>query len=189
MHEATLKLMESKLGLDHPSTVTSRNNLAACYHAAGRIAEAGWLLASVVASQQRTLSVADPILAGSLAALGSNLLQQRKCAEAEPILRECLKIREAKLPDDWLRFNAESLLADSLRGQKKYAEAEPLLLSGYEGMKAREAKIPADGKVRLTQAGTRILQLYVDWGKLEKAAEWRTRLGLAPELPADPFAP
>jgi len=27
-------------------------------------------------------------------------------------------------------------------GQKKHAEAEPLIVSGYEGLKAREAKIP-----------------------------------------------
>ena len=37
----------------------------------------------------------------------------------------------------------------TLLGQKKYAEAEPLLLAGYEGMKQREAKIPAAGKIRL----------------------------------------
>ena len=45
------------------------------------------------------------------------------------------------LPDDWRTFNARSLLGGSLLGQKKYAEAEPLLLSGYEGMKQREDKI------------------------------------------------
>ena len=141
-----------------------------------------------MASRRKTFSPDDPILAASLASLGSNLLQQRKYAEAEPILRECLSIREAKLADDWSRFNAESLLGDSLLGQKKYAEAEPLLLSGYQGMKAREAKIPAAGKVRLKVASARVVALYDAWGKPEKAAEWRTRLGLAPELPADPFA-
>ena len=40
MHEATLKLRESKLGPDHPDTLTSRNNLAAAYQDAGRTAEA-----------------------------------------------------------------------------------------------------------------------------------------------------
>ena len=37
-------------------------------------------------------------------------------------------------PDDWQRFRAESLLGASLAGEKKYAEAEPLLLEGYQGM-------------------------------------------------------
>jgi len=38
------------------------------------------------------------------------------------------------------------MLGGSLLGQKKYAEAEPLLLSGYEGMKQREVKIPPEVK-------------------------------------------
>ena len=69
--------------------------------------------------------------------------RQRKWAEAEAILRECLAIREKAQPDDWTTFNTRSQLGGSLMGQKKFAEAEPLILAGYEGMKAREAKIPA----------------------------------------------
>ena len=42
-----------------------------------------------------------------------------------------------------------SLLGAALAGQKKYAEAEPLLIGGYEGLKAREARIPAPARGRL----------------------------------------
>jgi len=34
------------------------------------------------------------------------------------------------------------MLGEALLLQKKYTEAEPLLLQGYEGMKLREAMIP-----------------------------------------------
>ena len=61
-------------------------------------------------------------------------------------------------------------------GQQKYAEAEPLPLAGYEGMKQREAKIPAQGKVRLTEALERLVQLYDAWGKPEQAEQWRREL-------------
>ena len=44
-----------------------------------------------------------------------------------------------------------ALLGGSLLGQKKYADAEPLLREGYDGMKAREKTIPPQGKVRLTE--------------------------------------
>ena len=98
---------------------------------------------------RRKLPADDPQLAAALAGLTQTLLAQKKFAEAEPPARECLTIREKKLPDDWRTFNARSMLGGSLLGQKKYAEAEPLLLSGYEGMKQREDKIPANGKVRL----------------------------------------
>ena len=61
---------------------------------------------------------------------------------AEPLLRECLAIRTKTQPDVWSTFSTQSLLGGSLLGQGKFAEAEPLVVSGYEGLKAREARIP-----------------------------------------------
>ena len=90
----------------------------------------------------------DPKLADALAVVTHALLTQKKFAEAEAPARECLAIREKKLPDAWLTFNSRSQLGGSLLGQKKYAEAEPFLLSGYEGMKQREQSIPAAGRAR-----------------------------------------
>jgi hypothetical protein len=52
-----------------------------------------------------------------------------------------LTIREQKESDDWLTFNTQTMLGAALLGQKKYAEAERLLLEGYEGMKTREKTI------------------------------------------------
>jgi hypothetical protein len=130
----------------------------------------------------------DPRTARVMAQLGMLLVKQDKYTEAEALLRECLTVREAKLPDDWTTFDTRSMLGGSLLAQKKFMEAELLLVSGYDGIKSREAKIPAASKLRLTEAGARIVQLYDAWEKPERAAEWRTRLGLAPELPADPFA-
>ena len=40
MFESTLKLMESQLGPDHPTTLRSRTNLASAYLSAGRTADA-----------------------------------------------------------------------------------------------------------------------------------------------------
>jgi tetratricopeptide (TPR) repeat protein len=130
---------------------------------------------------------ASPQAAGTMAWLGLDLLKQRKYAEAEPFVRESLKIRERVAPDNWMTFNTRSLLGGSLLGQEKYAEAEPLLLAGYEGMKRREATIPAGGKFRLTEAMERLAQLYEATGQPEKSAVWRSRLG-ATDLPADIFA-
>jgi len=63
------------------------------------------------------------------------------------------------------------------------------LLSGYEGMKAREAEIPAQVKSRLTEAGERLVKLYEAWGKKDKADQWQMKLGLkSREIPANVFA-
>ena len=61
-------------------------------------------------------------------------------------------------------------------GQKQYAQAEPLIVSGYEGVKAREAKIPQPAKQRLTEAADRAVKLYESWDKKDKEAEWRAKL-------------
>jgi non-specific serine/threonine protein kinase/serine/threonine-protein kinase len=90
--------------------------------------------------------------ASELAALGLKLLKQKKWIDAEPVLRECLALRERQEPDAWTTFNARSMLGETLTGQKNYAQAEPLLLAGYEGLRRLEADIPPQGRVRLTQA-------------------------------------
>ena len=57
-------------------------------------------------------------------------------------MRLALSARESKDRDDWQFFRAQALLGASLARKEKYADAEPLLLSGYEGMNRREAAIP-----------------------------------------------
>jgi hypothetical protein len=104
------------------------------------------------------------------------LLQQQKASDAEPVLRACLAIREKRAPGAWTTFSAQTMLGGALLGQKKYAEAEPLLLQGYEGLKQREAMIPATGKFNLTEALKRLVQLYEATGQKDKAAEWRKEL-------------
>jgi len=59
----------------------------------------------------------------------------------------------AELPRDPVH-RGESLLGARLAGEKKYAEAEPLLLGGYQGMLARKnASLPPIG-VRLAVASS-----------------------------------
>ena len=113
---------------------------------------------------------------GALAMLANARLNEGKFAEAEGPARDCLTIREIQIPDDWRTFNARSMLGGSLLGQKKYDAAEPLLLSGYEGMKQREANIPPQGKVRLNETLQRLAQLYDDTHRPEQAVEWRKKL-------------
>jgi tetratricopeptide (TPR) repeat protein len=187
LYERTIKPMEMKLGADHPTTLTSRNNLAGTYELIGRLAEAEPLRRDTIARRRKRERPDSPALAGDLEGLGGNLLKQSKWTEAEAVLRECLAIRETKPPDDWSRFHAMSQLGGALLGQDKDAEAEPLIVPGYEGMEAREAKIPMRSKPQLLEAAVRVVQLYEAWGKPEQAKAWKEKLGLA-DLPADVFA-
>ena len=75
-------------------------------------------------------------------------------------------------------WRSKSLLGVRLLGQKKYADAEPLLKEGYEGMKQREKKMPPAAKVRLTEALERLVQLYDATSNAAEAVqkEWRKEL-------------
>jgi hypothetical protein len=98
-------------------------------------------------------------------------------AEAEPLFCQVLEgYRKAQGPDGALTLDLTLDLANLLYQSGRGAEAEPLIVAGYEGMNAREAKIPPPGKPRFTEAAERVVRLYEEWGKEEKAAEWRTKL-------------
>ncbi|HEV3003079.1 MAG TPA: hypothetical protein VGX78_01400 [Pirellulales bacterium] len=128
-----------------------------------------------------------PQLADALATFASPLLQAKAFAQAEPLLRECLSIRARLEPDAWTTFNTRSMLGGALASQQKYAEAEPLLLAGYEGMKDREATAPPPEKIRLTEALQRIVDFYDATGQAEKADDWRAKLDATePKLDTGP---
>ncbi len=169
-YERALALLEAELGPDHPATGECRNQLAVAYRRAGRIDDASRLF------QQDPLSSS---YAASLTIRGAALLALGKPAEAELKLRESLAVRQKIQPDDWTTFDAQTLLGAALLDQKKYAKAEPLLVSGYEGMKRRQAKIPAQDRFHLTRALERLVLLYEKWGKPDKAAHWRKELEAA----------
>ena len=75
--------------------------------------------------------------------------------------------------DAWQKFDTQSMLGGALLGQKKYADAEPLLLKGYEGMKQRENTIPPPGRVRIPEAIDRLIELYTPTNKPDQATKWR----------------
>jgi tetratricopeptide (TPR) repeat protein len=161
---------------DNPSLLEVLRNLAHAYEAVGRYEAAEPLWRDIVNGFRRVEDPKSSEFALNLATYATNLLKQKKFAEVEPILRECLQIREEKIPNDWPRFNTMNQLGGALLGQRKYAEAEPLLIQGYEGMKQREDTIPSNGKIRLQEAIERIVQLYEATGRPELAREWRAKL-------------
>jgi hypothetical protein len=101
------------------------------------------------------------------------LAKTRITARTTPPLRECLTIHEKQEPAAWTTCNTQSLLDGALLGQKKYADAEPLLLQGYEGMKKREKTIPPPGIIRIPEALDRLIELSIATNKPEEAKKWR----------------
>ena len=167
-----LGIEREMLGEENAETLSTGYNLALLYLSEGRYGEAESLLVKVVDAQRRVLSPTDLATSKSLVALGEARLREQKYSEAETPLREAFRSYE-KLNAGWRLHDSQSLLGESLSGQEKYGEAEPLLLTGYRGLAEQQGTIPAESRSVIEQAGARILRLYDAWHKPEKGAEWR----------------
>lgn len=176
LYEEGLQIRTAKLGATHADTLWSLNQFADLLLEQQKAIKAEAVLRKYLSSARSDLKPDDPPLAGILAHLGLALLVQDKVDDAEPLLRESLKIRKQKHPDDWRTFNARSLLGGTLLGQKKYGEAEPLLVSGYEGMHDRDDKIPAQSKKFVRAALSRLIQLYQATSPPDLFTAWQEKL-------------
>jgi hypothetical protein len=64
-------------------------------------------------------------------------------------------------------------LGEVLLDEKKYAEAEPLLLHSYEGLKQSQAA----NSPRTRNSLLRLVTLYENWGRPDAANEYRKIIG------------
>jgi serine/threonine protein kinase/tetratricopeptide (TPR) repeat protein len=176
LSEETLALLKAKLGPDHPHTLREMNNLALVYIDAGKLDLAVPLLEDTVKRIKAKSGPDHPETFLYTNNLARAYLRAGQAARAEPVLRECLVGRDKKEPDAWRTFEAKSMLGAALLGQRKFSEAEPLLLAGYQGMKEREGNIPKQYRIRLTEAIERLVQLYVTTGDRAKNEAWQKKL-------------
>jgi tetratricopeptide (TPR) repeat protein len=163
-----------KLGAEHQHTLYGLSALARMYAQAEEFDDAVPLYRELLDVQSRKLPADHTDRVNTLASLGQSLLDAGQTIDAEPVLRECLAIREKKQPDAWTTFHTKSMLGGTLVAQKKYADAEPLLLTAYEGMKERD--IGQRARSHFTEVMECLVQLYDAWGKPDEAAKWRKEL-------------
>jgi tetratricopeptide (TPR) repeat protein len=169
----TLKTQLRVLGPRHYDTLDTLSSFASMYQREGKYALAEAYAEQTLAGKRQTLGPEDPVTIESAADLALAYQSQAKFAKSAPLAHEALEFYRNTQPNDWSRFRAESLLGASLAGQKKFAEAEPLLLEGYQGMVARKTRIPVPDWYHLARARDWIVQLYQAWGKPVQSAQWR----------------
>jgi tetratricopeptide (TPR) repeat protein len=171
-----MEVQHRVLGDDHPNQLATMSSLAQVYQLQGKLAEAKALLTRTLAGQRRVNGPEHLGTLNTMRVLGGIYRDEGHYGQAEALLREALKGYLKVRPDFWARFDVESTLGASLAGQKRYADAEPLLLSGYEGMSRLEASIPPINKPSVQRAGEWIAALYQSSGQTAKAGEWRQQL-------------
>jgi eukaryotic-like serine/threonine-protein kinase len=172
LFKQTLETSRRVLGPDHPITIGQLADFAFMYQREGNYATAESVAAQALASRRRSSGSQNATTISSVLDLALACASQGKFAETEPLAREALEFYQKQQPDYWQRYRAESLLGASLAGQKKYADAEPLLTDGYQGMLARKDRIAIPDRYNLDRAREWLVQLHVAWGKPGKPAEW-----------------
>jgi serine/threonine protein kinase len=175
LYSQTLEISRRVLGPEHPNTLYTVWSFALMYQRESKYASAETYAAQGLAGRRHALGSEHPDTMESAADLALAYVSQGKFTESEPLAREALEFDRKKQPDDWQRFRAESLLGASLAGEKKYSEAEPLLLEGYQGMLARKDRMDVPNWYHLDRAREWIVQLYQAWGKPEKVGEWKKK--------------
>lgn len=137
-------------------TIWSRGTM---YLRQGKYALAEDSIAQALAGQRHALGNQHPLTVTSMSDLALVYLSEGKFAQAEPLAREALGWEKKIQPGNWQQYNAECVLGESLAGEKKLPEAEPLLREGYQGMLARKDQIDASLQYRLQLAHGWLTQL------------------------------
>jgi eukaryotic-like serine/threonine-protein kinase len=172
----TLDTMRRVLGAEHVGTLEAISGLASLYQREGKYALAANNAEQALTGLRHALgSEAPDRIAAEADDLALAYVSEGKFAQSEPLAREALEAQKNVQPDDWQRYRAASVLGASLAGEKKYAEAEPLLLEGYQGQLARKDRMAAPDQYHLKLAHQWLIQLYRAWGKPDKAAEWKNK--------------
>jgi tetratricopeptide (TPR) repeat protein len=172
LYREALEIQSRKAGEKHPLTLSVMNNLASVLQGEGQYPQAEQLYTKVLDLRSRVLGADHPDTLRTQIGLASVYVDQSKFERGQALARQTLDRYETKKSAGWERFYAQALLGESLAGQKQFAQAEPLLLTGYEGMTKQGG---ASGTIRAQTAGW-IAQMYQNLKKPEKAAEWRIKL-------------
>jgi eukaryotic-like serine/threonine-protein kinase len=183
--EETLTLVKKKLGPSHLNTQKVATNLANVYVEARRWDDAERLCRDA----KPHVPPGGPDLANVLQILGECALATGRGGEADDLLRECQAIRARVIPDSWQCDLSMTLLGAALVMQKQFAEAESMLVRGYDGMKRHLAAMSEPVKQkRLAAAAEKLIGLYDAWDKPDEAAKWRKELA-AIKITSDPSKP
>jgi serine/threonine protein kinase/tetratricopeptide (TPR) repeat protein len=113
---------------------------------------------------------------------GRCLLDAGNYVDSEVMLRKAVELSEGFDEGRWPAVNlARSALGGSLAGQRRFSEAEPLLLEAYQVIKSHTGETPRMDYMIKAEARRRVVLLYTSWGKPDLAEHWRSD-----PLPGDP---
>ncbi len=178
-----LTMQTKLLGADDPIVADMTEDLGLVLIDQGRLADAERALTDALAARRRLQGDTHRDTLSCMVSLLNTLLAEAKYDVAEPLALECWTTRKKIMPGEPKTFNVESIFGGCLLGLKRYADAEPRLLSGYEGLTRPGTYIPPEGRYVVKNALLRLVQLYEATNRPDQAAEWKQKLAAAEKAP------
>jgi non-specific serine/threonine protein kinase/serine/threonine-protein kinase len=149
------------LGSEHPDTIRAKWQVGRALVFLGRNGDAEHVLREAVDESRKAASPGDNT-SSSLLYLGLALEQQKKYAQAEPLLKEAIDLRTAGgAGATWETAYAQNALGACLGAQGKYPEGAPLVL---ESMKSLEEGAGAPA-VHIQKARKRTEEFLAAWSR------------------------
>ena len=122
-----------------------------------------------LSGSMRTCRAMNFSLSRQTTLLGASLTRSGHAVEGEALLRTALtNFNPVKRALFLVYGNAETALGDCLLAQKRYAEAEPLLLKGYDELRKRWGEPDPMSQA----AAQRLEALYTSWNKPGQAKQF-----------------
>lgn len=168
-----LALARRVVGEHHPSSVRQMTLLAEILTDRGKLAPAESLYRASLAILRRTEPSGGQLTGLVLSGLGRVVLERGDPVRAELHLREALDLYEGRRMPPWQFGHVLEDLGRSLTSQRRYGEAESLLL---RSLTARSAAWGESHPWTLRSIRS-LAALYEAWAKPELARTYRVRLG------------
>jgi len=164
-----IEMMRRFYGDENPITLGAMHDLGELYLNFGRDVEAETLLSKALEGRRRVLGEEHP---DTQASMGVVYFKRGQYDKAEPLLVKELenerRIPGREIPPLISMYN----LALVHHRQGDYDKAEPLLVELLESSQ----RVLSEGHPHTAAAMNELIKLYEDWGKPQKAEQWRTKL-------------
>ncbi|KAK4667919.1 LOW QUALITY PROTEIN: uncharacterized protein QC764_0111100 [Podospora pseudoanserina] len=161
-----METSKTKLGADHPDTLTSMANLASTFWNQGRLEEAEKLFVQVMETRKTKLGADHPSMLTSMANLASTYRNQGRWEEAEKLEVQVMETRKTKLGADHpSTLTTMANLASTFWNQGRWEEAEKLEV---QVMETQKTKLGADHPDTLTSMAN-LASTFWNQGRWEEA--------------------
>jgi tetratricopeptide (TPR) repeat protein len=177
----TVRVDRASLPPGHVFTGMDVAGMGAAYRKAGRAADAQRALEEALNAWKWGTDVNTPTpisIPAVLCELGLTLNEEARFDEAERMFRESLRLYGlGRMKTLGLRVHprarAAGGLGTALAGQRKFTEAEPLVVQAFGELKANESSYGGDASGMVREASDAVVTLYTAWGKPQKVTEWQ----------------